>query len=59
MQILADSSGRRLGLSLVKSIVDAHGGNIEVESKLDRGSVFRVRIPIVASPLSEQRENHG
>ncbi|MBI5953747.1 MAG: PAS domain S-box protein [Chloroflexi bacterium] len=38
--------GTGLGLSLVKKLVELHGGSVEVESELDRGSCFRVNIPI-------------
>ncbi|CAE7407381.1 rprX [Symbiodinium sp. KB8] len=34
--------GAGLGLSLVASIMEAHGGNIELESKLGEGSTFRL-----------------
>ncbi|MBL9140067.1 MAG: HAMP domain-containing histidine kinase [Verrucomicrobiales bacterium] len=37
--------GLGLGLSLVKAIVEAHGGRVVVHSIPDRGSVFEVRLP--------------
>ena len=41
--------GIGLGLSVSRRIVEAHRGKIEVESTLGRGSVFRIRLPLVAT----------
>lgn len=39
-----DRSGSGLGLSIVKWIVDVHGGKIEAESTPDQGSIFLIRM---------------
>lgn len=39
-----DESG--LGLAIAKSITEAHGGKIEVDSELGRGTTFTVRMPL-------------
>lgn len=45
-------SGAGLGLSIVKQIVDAHGGSVSVESTLGSGTTFTARIPVVAVSAS-------
>jgi len=50
------SLGFGLGLSIVKSIVDAHKGRVEVNAKLNQGTTFTVFFPLSrrfkAAPLS-------
>lgn len=41
--------GNGLGLSIVKSIIDLHGGKIDVLSQVDVGSTFIVKIPVERS----------
>jgi signal transduction histidine kinase len=38
--------GSGLGLSLVRHIVQAHGGEVQVESVPDKGSKFTIRLPL-------------
>lgn len=39
------AKGAGLGLALVKAMVEAHGGGIQVESRPGRGAVFRIWLP--------------
>jgi two-component system heavy metal sensor histidine kinase CusS len=39
------SEGVGLGLALVKSIMDLHGGNAQIESEPDRGTTVTLRFP--------------
>jgi signal transduction histidine kinase len=41
----ARGSGSGLGLSIVRGIVEMHGGTVTVESRLGAGSTFRVMLP--------------
>ncbi len=38
--------GTSLGLSIARQIIDGHGGTIEVESELGKGTSFRVELPL-------------
>ncbi len=40
-----EENGNGLGLSVAQQIVEEHGGNIKVQSKLGEGSVFSVFLP--------------
>ncbi|MGE0132240.1 MAG: sensor histidine kinase [Blastocatellales bacterium] len=41
------AAGFGLGLSIVKWIVDSHGGRIEAKSKVGKGTEFIVRLPLL------------
>lgn len=45
----ADGSGLGLGLSIIKTFVEAHGGRVSVESKRRMGSKFRFTLPAKAA----------
>jgi signal transduction histidine kinase len=38
--------GSGLGLATVKKIVEGHGGSIEVQSEIERGTKFTIRLPL-------------
>jgi PAS domain S-box-containing protein len=38
-------SGLGLGLFIVKQIVDGHGGEVKVQSEIDKGTLFKVLLP--------------
>ncbi|MGA9348777.1 MAG: ATP-binding protein [Anaerolineae bacterium] len=43
------AKGIGLGLAVSRSLVEGHGGTIEVESEVGRGTTFSVRLPISGS----------
>ena len=46
--------GSGMGLAVAHGIVNNHGGTIQVESELDRGSTFRIYLPVVEYQTREQ-----
>ena len=39
-------TGAGLGLTIVRQFVEAHGGSIEVQSLIEKGTTFRIKLPI-------------
>lgn len=58
-------NGVGLGMSIVKSLVDKMHGSIELDSQVDKGSVFRVTLPLKvdetwkAESLEEEQDVRG
>ncbi|MEA3340824.1 MAG: ATP-binding protein, partial [Chloroflexota bacterium] len=53
--LAAEASGLGVGLSIVKSLVEAHDGRVWLESTLGKGSKFTVLLPIErAQPVGER-----
>lgn len=48
-----ETKGTGIGLAIVKSIVDAHGGYIKVESVLGEGASFIIQLPLQTNGASE------
>ncbi len=44
--------GTGLGLSVVKGLVDLHGGRVEFTSRVGEGTSVRIRLPLVAVPAT-------
>ncbi|MGB7294023.1 MAG: HAMP domain-containing sensor histidine kinase [Candidatus Aminicenantales bacterium] len=45
-QFVSESRGSGLGLTIIQHIAQAHGGRVEVESELGRGSAFSFYLPL-------------
>jgi signal transduction histidine kinase len=55
-----NNEGTGLGLAMVRELTLLHGGKVDVRSKIGKGSVFRVELPIKpSSPESDRRKSVG
>lgn len=51
-----EQEGTGIGLSLVKELVDLYRGEIEVESVIDSGTTFRVKLPVARELFREEEQ---
>ena len=51
--------GTGLGLTVVKTIVEAHGGTVAIESEPGRGTTFRIRFPVRDLPGGQESDRKG
>ncbi len=45
--------GTGLGLSIVKSLVGLHGGNVDVQSRIDEGTTVTISLPLTFTPPAD------
>ncbi len=50
----SDAGGTGLGLAIVKEIVEAHGGDVRIDSRVGEGTCVTVLLPIVTSLKGEE-----
>jgi two-component system sensor kinase FixL len=50
------STGMGLGLSIVRTLVEAHGGRVTAENGVDGGAEFRVEFPAAGAKGKKKRE---
>jgi signal transduction histidine kinase len=51
------NQGMGMGLSIVRTIVKAHGGRIWAENQIDGGAVFRLSLPLVGAEHTQNEES--
>jgi signal transduction histidine kinase/CheY-like chemotaxis protein len=52
-------SGHGIGLSICKKIIENHNGTIEVESKINQGTTFRIRLPFTSQTQGDRFIKRG
>lgn len=53
------AGGTGLGLSLVQAIVQAHGGDVQAESAIGKGTSLTVQLPVCETPPAIERGMHA
>lgn len=56
---LSDVSGRGVGMDVVRKNIQALGGGIEIESEMDVGTTFTIRLPLTLAILDGQTVQVG
>ncbi|MCT4688248.1 chemotaxis protein CheA [Vallitalea sp.] len=56
---ISDVSGRGVGLDVVKTKIEALGGDIEVKTELNKGSKFIIRLPLTLAIIQALMVNLG
>jgi signal transduction histidine kinase len=51
-----ENSGIGLGLSIAREIIQAHGGDVTVESRLGEGSIFSFILPLTTGRGPEENQ---
>lgn len=54
-----NAMGSGIGLAVSKALVEAMGGNLSVQSEVDKGSTFTVRIPTTLAIMPEEKRYSG
>ena len=45
-EVITDVSGRGVGMDVVRSKIESLGGHVDVETQIDKGSVFKIKLPL-------------
>lgn len=51
--------GTGLGLAVTRKIIEEHGGKIEILSKLNHGTTFRIRLPLTRGASLDSQQTQG
>lgn len=56
-ELRRETQGVGIGLSIVKHVVEAHGGRVRVRSEVGQGSRFTIELPIVPDEVKSETRN--